>query len=258
MKVDINATKTLQSGPFSVLIWFNADVRIVLADPQTNLFYKINTDSMTGDPIASKQGYRLSYLVEFEEIHWLKESGECTNYGEGAEFKTIADCVANKQENVFSPILGCKVPWLAAPEDPNICKGTVELDSKTKNSIRSEIQSVFTNLEQMMVEDQFRTCLKPCQELKVHSKLRGQLKFVQERGRRNIKRYAIVLSFKKKVKVTRYFNGYGLFDLVVEAGSSLGLWIGLSALGVFDLVVELVDVVLKKARDFKGHPCYRN
>ena len=60
-----------------------------------------------------------------------------------------------------------------------------------------------------------------------------------------------MLSFQKRVKVTTYLNAYGLFDLVVEAGSSLGLWIGLSALGVFELVLEVVDVVLKKAREFK-------
>ena len=95
MKVDFNATNHIQSGLFRVIFKINADVHIVLADPQTNLFCKINTDSMTGDPIASEQGSHLSYLVEFEEVHWLEESGECTNYGEGAEFKSLAHCVAN-------------------------------------------------------------------------------------------------------------------------------------------------------------------
>ena len=38
------------------------------------------------------------------------------------------------------------------------------------------------------------------------------------------------------VKTTRHRFAYGLFELVVDVGSSLGLWIGLSFLGVFDLV----------------------
>ena len=46
--------------------------------------------------------------------------------------------------------------------------------------------------------------------------------------------------------MTRYLNAYDFFDLVVEAGSSLGLWIGLSALGVFDLLVKVGNVVKNK------------
>ena len=33
-------------------------------------------------------------------------------------------------------------------------------------------------------------------------------------------------------------QAYGFFDLIVEVGSSLGLWIGLSALGVLDLALD--------------------
>ena len=33
-------------------------------------------------------------------------------------------------------------------------------------------------------------------------------------------------------------DAYGEFELMVEIGSSIGLWIGLSALGVFDLVLQ--------------------
>ena len=41
-------------------------------------------------------------------------------------------------------------------------------------------------------------------------------------------------------------EAYGFFDLVVEVGSSLGLWIGLSALGVFDLLLDIVALCQSK------------
>ena len=41
-------------------------------------------------------------------------------------------------------------------------------------------------------------------------------------------------------------EAYGFFDLVVEVGSSLGLWIGLSALGVFDLLFDFVALIRSK------------
>ena len=49
-------------------------------------------------------------MVEFEEIHWLKENRECTNYGEDTEFKTIADCVAKEQEKIVKPSLDVRSP----------------------------------------------------------------------------------------------------------------------------------------------------
>ena len=49
---------------------------------------------------------------------------------------------------------------------------------------------------------------------------------------------AIFLHFKKTVTATRNMKAYGIFDLIVEIGSSLGLWIGLSALGVFDFALQ--------------------
>ena len=45
------------------------------------------------------------------------------------------------------------------------------------------------------------------------------------------------------MKVTTHHKAYSLFDLIVDIGSSLGLWIGLSALGVFDLLIEAGDII---------------
>ena len=39
------------------------------------------------------------------------------------------------------------------------------------------------------------------------------------------------LYFESTVKITKHIIAYGIFDLIVEIGSSLGLWIGPSALG---------------------------
>ena len=41
-------------------------------------------------------------------------------------------------------------------------------------------------------------------------------------------------------------KAYGIFVLVVEVSSSLGLWIGLSALGVFDLPFKAVAFINHK------------
>ena len=56
----------------------------------------------------------------------------------------------------------------------------------------------------------------------------------------------VFLSFEKKVKVIWFMEAYGLFDLLVEVGSSLGLWIGLSSLGVFDLLLQAGAIIQEK------------
>ena len=47
----------------------------------------------------------------------------------------------------------------------------------------------------------------------------------------------IGLYFKNKVEVERIVLVYGFDALLVEIGSCLGLWLGLSVVGVFDILV---------------------
>ena len=52
------------------------------------------------------------------------------------------------------------------------------------------------------------------------------------------------------VEIQEEQSNYNKFDLIVEIGSSLGLWIGLSVLGIFDVMSDCskkgVDFVKEK------------
>ena len=48
-----------------------------------------------------------------------------------------------------------------------------------------------------------------------------------------------------KVEVFTDVYSYDIFSLIVDLGSSLGLWMGLSALGVYDFVVVYFDKIKK-------------
>ena len=100
-----------------------------------------------------------------------------------------------------------------------------------------------------------QSCTKPCREIKAISTLKRSVKaeFWDDNK--------INLNFKKTVKVTRYQKAYGVFELVVDVGSSLGLWIGLSVLGVFDLIFQagikinqILGKRMLKPGDFHAHP----
>ena len=50
--------------------------------------------------------------------------------------------------------------------------------------------------------------------------------------------------FADVVTVETEINGYDSFRLIVEVGSSLGLWLGLCIIGIFDLVIKGVPRLL--------------
>ena len=49
--------------------------------------------------------------------------------------------------------------------------------------------------------------------------------------------------FQDKVTVLEEQSSYTGFHLIVDIGSSLGLWVGVSALGIFDLLIDFVHNV---------------
>ena len=51
------------------------------------------------------------------------------------------------------------------------------------------------------------------------------------------------ITFNKKVIVTEKVPNYDMFKYIIDVGSSLGLWLGLSVLGLHDLVVWAVQFV---------------
>ena len=204
--------------------------QVFLADPDINLYYRINPETMTGDPIEAEEKLSKVYSMYIEEVHWMPNNDDCTAYGEAAAFKTYADCVANYQDEELRPILGCSLPWLAAPGNPNSCTGRQSVPDPKWDRLFEPID-ILASTNRLSILGFSTPCQRPCVEVKVRSRLNSVAA--------TMGKVEVELHFPQQVKVTRYILAYGIFDLVVEGGSSLGLWIGLSGLGVFDLLVDV-------------------
>ena len=61
----------------------------------------------------------------------------------------------------------------------------------------------------------------------------------------------ISIMFDEEVDILEEKSNYTGFDLIVDAGSSLGLWIGLSALGVFDFLYDIGSKGIKLIQNLK-------
>ena len=231
--LDLNTLTLLQDESF-VLYFESSDkgnFDFFFADLDTSSPVALNVDIMFGDNIKAYPDKEIFYNIALTEVHWMEESGECTSYGDEAEFKTYADCVAAELASVYQPILGCKIPWqVVNMDDPAICQGIIELSEKTFNTYYHDIEKLIDKVYHYKPMDISDKCLKPCLELMVDVKKR----YVQEIAGFQKKH----LIFSKAVKVLHHKKAYDFFDLVVEVGSCLGLWIGFSAISLFDFILE--------------------
>ena len=218
--------KQLPNGSFPDL-----DLDIIIAHPKTSTYYMIKRDSLEGEPLQISSKVQKILSITLEEYYMTEESGECKNYGKQAEFRTFADCVADEHKRLFQPIIGCALPWASAPGDQDVCHGRIRLDAEAHATYKKTFDELFDKIRLSQVHEASYACLKPCFDLRVKSKL------LKVTGRNP---GTVTINFQKKAKVTKSVKAYSLFDLIVEIGSCLGLWIGLSALGVFDLVLDAV------------------
>ena len=231
-KIDLRKT-------FRIKMYSRNSFQVIVTNPERSLHYMFDPTTLQGDQIQSYLTHKSYYSIELEEILWNEESGECSNYGVGKPFLSYADCIANEQEKVLKPLLGCMVPWLVGVNHSNNCKGRIQLGPEKQSQYHKAIRNIYRTRYFKIIEES-QSCLKTCAEIQAKSTMTKQ---------KDIKLddyLAVVIHIKKSVKVTKYIKVYGIFDLVVEVGSSLGLWIGLSALGVFDLLLEAMAVIKHK------------
>ncbi len=53
----------------------------------------------------------------------------------------------------------------------------------------------------------------------------------------------VIIHFDENVYVTEKLYNYDCFKFIIDIGSSLGLWLGLSVLGLYDILVQSIDMV---------------
>ena len=145
---------------------------VIMTDPLTSPYFMLNPENMDGDAVKMDQGTKskMIYTIYFEEIHWMAESGDCMMYGEGEDFETFAECVAKEYEENHYSLLGCMVPWLAGPDNPNICNGRIPV---TADVNKQHYEAIHRMLEDQVYNAMPSTesCRKPCKEVRTHSKL---------------------------------------------------------------------------------------
>ena len=68
-------------------------------------------------------------------------------------------------------------------------------------------------------------------------------KFLHASESKSSKDHTIYIYFNDNVKIETVLLAYGMNSLLVEIGSSLGLWLGLSVVGLFDVLLAIIQKI---------------
>ena len=92
--------------------------------------------------------------------------------------------------------------------------------------LRKDLDNLLNNVPMESMND----CLRPCKRVII------QMIRFQKWENRPV-RNKLYLVHNNEVPIHTYVYDYDIFNLIVDLGSSLGLWLGLSALSIYDGII---------------------
>ena len=195
------------------------DIRIIEMDKQ-----EFGPSGFGQDAFSSS-----AYLMKVsQQDKSLNDGVTCTDYKQRGG--SYGQCIEQALKNNFAEIYGCLPPWLprATGETCEQDKKVRVNDKKSVTKITPEILKLLEGLEL----DMFKNCLQPCHTMSVEVR-----EMLHTAG--NIDGF---VKYSKEDQVTVFTDvyAYDIFDLTVDLGSAIGLWLGLCALSIFDSLITVI------------------
>ena len=207
---------------------------VYITDAASDLHFQIQRPLSTGDQMSIDIPFNTTmiqayYSVELTERQVKTGDGSCSEYPDKAGHTSYQDCVENENRRRTLPILGCMVPWMSVKYQ---CKGVLKRLPNHKVVIKW-IREVYRNA---LAGDYYYSsaCLLPC------TQVTADATYLQGKKTEFKGDHQIIIYFKEIVNVETVILAYGIDSLLVEICSSLGLWLGLSVVGLFDVLLLVV------------------
>ena len=154
---------------------------------------------------------------------------------------TYGDCFISVLKTQLLELYDCLPPWF--PDNTAIiCEENIKRITVDNKTLMNKTKQDLDRIVEGRKIDASDKCMKPCKALKASYK---KTLHITTRLDKTILTYEILDS------VTVHTDMYesDLFDLVVDLGSALGLWLGMSALCIFDFMLIIYIKVIKKFID---------
>ena len=174
----------------------------------------------TYDNLFDSSAYNVEYRFHDSKIH---DGQSCTDY-ERLD-SSYSDCIEDIMKSLFIESYGCLPPWFPSNKGM-MCKIEKEILEDSKVILEDFIDFMLGRDVKL-----FKSCLPPCLKMSIGIKMTTYN--IHQRSHAKI-----CFRTKEEVIVYKDTYSYDVFNLGVDIGSALGLWLGLSVLCIFDNFME--------------------
>ena len=194
---------------------------VFITDNRLRSFDSIAMDTHDGEIIQITSAYRYIYDVSLSIVSYKipTNANACADYEDGR----FRDCVDKNLQTLVKPLLHCNPPWLS-PTDQ--CQDVVNLTNDEQKELKPTLYSIIMR-ENFDARD---NCKTSCNV--TYSQVSSQMKMGDWQ-------YELKLIFDAEATYSNKLLTYDISNFLIDVGSSMGLWFGMSVFGLTDLGIQI-------------------
>jgi hypothetical protein len=212
--------------------------KVYITDKKLRTRNTLHIKSQWGSIYAKSRN--TNYVVKVDQLSYFdpKNPDDCENYA-SADFDM---CVNNELKKIWIPLINCNPPWLTSQDQ---CKGRMNVTTEKEEQIFNETLETAVGIIYMKNFPAKEKCYKPC------TVAQSMIFFNGEDNKKIIFSTFLTLDFINEVVYTTKKLAYGSSEFLIDMGSSLGLWFGLSVFGITDIGIITLKWVNDKRREIR-------
>ena len=199
-----------------------------LRTPTGCFFSQISGDRLVYD---SKEGKEVhTFLIHLKETQDKTGLGSCIEYP-NSHYETFSQCIKDDIVKKTTSVFGFGLPFFSEINQPI---EPIQRQEQHESTVKWLLSLAINSFGGKPYKPD--SCLSPCTILTASSEQQQKYTYTS---------HVITFYFDDVVQVQTTVLAYGFDALLVEIGSSLGLWLGLSLVGMFDLLTAVVEKLMK-------------
>ena len=213
-----------------VRIWTSKKVTFFIRDPASENEIRIGetedaqaTVGPSSNNLYESTKFKVEYTLNDDSIH---DGSTCIDYTRIAT--SYGECLKSTMEKEYQSEYECLPPWVSTNITNQVCKRETNIDAIAikQKPIYSDLLELLGNKE----ADMFKKCLPPC--ITMMTKLKNIMYKTNVLGKADFEAKS-----NDWATVHKQVYSYDIFNLTVDLGSALGLWMGLSCISILDCIL---------------------